>query len=183
MDTVTRAHWEEAALRLLDDVYAFAATGPRRHLDWRDDASALLRHEVGDPRGWLVIDSESDRAARDAHCPSFPFVQASSGALAERLYPVDRATAERLLVVMTYEWGPVPPQDAPQACADARTLLSRYGDELSFHSNVTAARSTQTPDLTRGFTGWSPLTQYAGDVGLVVVGAQEIGVFWSFDPS
>ncbi|MGW3634878.1 hypothetical protein ACWD7F_32830 [Streptomyces sp. NPDC005122] len=181
---VNRTAWEEASLRLLDDVYAFAATGPRVHPDWRDDVLAVMNHEVDDPRGWNVIDWETDKEERTTARPSFPFHHPSRDILEERLFPVTPATAERLLVTMTYDWGPVPQDEetAASAHADARTLLSRYGEQISCYSNISRARATPSPDLTGGVDGWVPLTQYAGDFGFVVVSPEEVGVFWSFSP-
>lgn len=184
MEALNRTAWEEASLRLLDDVYAFAATGPRAHSDWRDDVLAVMNHEVDDPRGWNVLDWETDKEERATAGPSFPFRPPARELLEERLFPVTPATAERLLVTMTYDWGPVPQDEeaAADAYADARTLLSRYGDQISCYSNITRARATPSPDLTDGVDGWVSLTQYDGDFGFVVVSPEEVGVFWSFNP-
>lgn len=184
METVNRTAWEEASLRLLDDVYAFAATGPSAHPDWRDDVLAVMNHEVDDPRGWNVLDWETDKEERTTAGPSFPFHPPSREILDERLFPVTPETAERLLVTMTYDWGSVPQDEeaAAGANADARTLLSRYGEQISCYSNITRARATPSPDLTDGVDGWVSLTQYDGDFGFVVVSPEEVGVFWSFNP-
>jgi hypothetical protein len=93
------------------------------------------------------------------------------------------ALTARLLVIMTYEWGPIGPEDsATEALADAHTLLGRYGDETACYSNIWKAHGSPSPDLTAGVTAWSPLTPYVGDFGFVVVSPEEVGVFWSFNP-
>lgn len=184
MKIVTQVAWEEAALRLLEDVYTFVATGPRAHPNWQSDVLAVLNREVDDPRGWSRLDWDKDNhEERTAHGSSFPFLPLSREELTERLFPITVETAARLLVTMTYDWGPVgPEEDAMDALADARTLLDRYGDEVSCYSNITKARVSPSPDLTAGVTGWRPLTDYDGDYGLIVISPEEVGVFWSFNP-
>jgi hypothetical protein len=184
METVTQAAWEAAALRLMEDVYTFVATGPRVHADWQGDVLAVLNREVDDPRGWSTLDwDKNNDESRKLGGPSFPFLPLSCEALTEHLFPVTRETAVRLLVTMAYEWEPPgPDENATEALADARTLLCRYGDEISCYSNITAARVSPSPDLRAGVTGWRPLTPYDGDFGFVVVSPQEVGVFWSFNP-
>ncbi|MFF3358964.1 hypothetical protein ACFYWN_41705 [Streptomyces sp. NPDC002917] len=59
-----RCPWNAAALRLLDDTYTFAATGPRRHDDWAHDVHAVLHRSVPDPRGWVQLDWDRTNAAR-----------------------------------------------------------------------------------------------------------------------
>ncbi|MFE0383295.1 hypothetical protein ACFW1F_04285 [Streptomyces bungoensis] len=181
---MTRAMWEAAVSRLLGDVYAFAATGPRTRPDWQSDALAVLHRAADDPRGWTTLDTDRANVEEQAvHGVSFPFLPLSRDALAERLFPVTADTAARLLVTMTYEWGPVGrEEDAQDAFGDAWTLLGRYGDDLECYSNITAARTSPCPDLTAGVTGWMPLTHYDGDFGCVIVSAEEVGVFWSFNP-
>ncbi|QNP63920.1 hypothetical protein [Streptomyces genisteinicus] len=180
MDPLKRTAWEAAALRLLGDVYAFAATGPRTQADWRDDVLAVLRRDVSDPQGCLTLDR--DAAERDESHASFPFSTLTQETLAAKLFPVEPTVAVRLLITMTYEWGPVPAQTDSATWDDARTVLARYGQEISCYSNITSARTTSAPDLGAGVTGWMPLTEYDGDAGFVVVSPDEVGVFWSFDP-
>lgn len=184
METVTRAAWEAAALRLLEDVYTFAATGPRVHPDWQSDVLAVINREADDPRGWNILDwDRNNDEDRKLNGPSFPFLPLSRDALTRCLSPVTAETAARLLVVMTYDWQRVDPEaDVVSAPADARTLLNRYGDDVSCYSNVRDARVSPSPDLTAGVTGWTPLTGYTGDFGFVVISPEEVGVFWSFNP-
>ncbi|WP_236244118.1 hypothetical protein [Streptomyces sp. CC210A] len=182
MNTLTRAAWEAAVVRLLDDVYVFAATGPRTDCSWQEDALAVMRREVQDPRGWAVLDGDEDSEERIEHGPSYPFLPLPSDALATRLHPITPGCAEELLMLMGYEWMRPSEEEPPQARSDARTVLSRYGDRISCYTNVTAARTTASPDLSEGVTGWAPLTESVGDFGVVAVSATEIGVFWSFNP-
>ncbi|MCC5477118.1 hypothetical protein [Streptomyces barringtoniae] len=183
MQKVSRTDWDAAATRLLEDVYAFAVTGPRTHPDWQNDALAVLNRTAYDPRGWLTLDPDKAAEAEKSHGASFPFLTLSRGSLAERLFPITPETAARLLVTMTYEWGPIGrEEDAQDRFDDAWTVLQRYGDNLECYSNITAARTSSSPDLTAGVTGWLPLTEYDGDFGIVVVSSAEVGVFWSFNP-
>ena len=184
METVAQAEWEAAELRLLEDVYTFAATGPRTDEDWQSDVLAVMNREVDDPRGWKILDwDKKDIAGRELNGPSFPFLSLSHEALAERIFPITPDTAARLLVTMTFEWGPVgPDENTRDLLADAGTLLDRYGDDISCYSNITDARISPSPDLTTGVHGWMPLTRYDGDFGFVVVSPEEVGVFWSFNP-
>ncbi|MFJ1736638.1 hypothetical protein [Streptomyces sp. NPDC088254] len=180
---MTQATWEDAVLRLLDDVYTFAATGPRTPAGWQRDALAVMNREVDDPRGWITLDWDKKRdEERTGSRSCYPFVSLSEEGLGSRLYPVTADTAVRLLVEMTYEWGPAGAEEQTRAAlADARTVLDRYGDRISCYSNVSEARNTPSPDLTNGVTGWMPLTEFIGDFGFVVVSPEEVGVFWSFD--
>lgn len=177
-----QAPWENAALRLLEDVYTFAATGPRTSARWQLDALAVMNREVGDPRGWITLDWDKDNEEELTNRPCFPFVPLSEEGLESRLYPVTAEAAARLLVEMTFDWGPTgTDEQAAAALVDARTLLGRYGNRTSCYSNVSEARRTSSPDLTNGVTGWNPLTEYIGDFGFVVVSSEEVGVFWAFD--
>ncbi|MEU3729814.1 hypothetical protein AB0E81_10465 [Streptomyces sp. NPDC033538] len=180
---MTQVSWEDAVQRLLEDVYTFAATGPRTLAGWQRDALAVMNREVDDPRGWTTLDwDEYNDKERTASRPCYPFVSLSESELDSTLNPVTAETAARLLVEMTYEWGPAGTlEQTRSALADARTVLGRYGDGVSCYSNVAQARRTPSPDLTKGINGWAPLTKFIGDFGFVVVSSEEVGVFWSFD--
>ncbi|MDX3803143.1 hypothetical protein [Streptomyces sp. AK04-3B] len=185
MKMVTQTTWEAAALRLLEDVYTFVASGPRTRSEWQNDVLAVMNREVEDPRGWSTVDWDEDNdVERAADRPSYPFLQLSREALTERLYPITSETAVRLLVTMTYDWGPVESEENETVVlADARTLLGRYGDDIACYSNITEARMSPSPDVSAGVSGWTPLTEYDGDFGFVVVSSQEVGVYWSFNPA
>lgn len=72
-----RCAWNAAALRLLDDTYTFAATGPRRNEDWAHDVRAVLHRSVPDPRGWVRLDWDRTNAARHA-VPAYPSMGVAS---------------------------------------------------------------------------------------------------------
>ncbi|MBP2407042.1 hypothetical protein [Streptomyces syringium] len=190
-----RCPWNAAALRLLGDVYAFAATGPRRQEDWARDALAVLHRSVPDPRGWLRLDCDRNNAARHT-VPAYPFDPPAASEFPDRLYPLEREAAVAALAVMTEEWQSEPASvrsrpDRDAVLADARTLLDRYGPTARYWTNATAAASDPSPDfLTAGLQGTRShgflTSAYLGgldlfeDLGLIAVTDDEVGVFWSF---
>ncbi|MET3983956.1 hypothetical protein [Streptomyces sp. PvR034] len=191
--------WEGAALRLLDDPYVFASVGPRLHPDWAEDVLAVLRREHADPRGWIGLDWDRDGEERAAAGPSFPFrADLTAAALPATLYPLERAAATDLLASFTQEWTfeTTPLYGRPAAALeavreDARTLLRRFeGDGVgsgagspAYWTTSPLARTDAGPDFLRerlagGGARW---TDYLEELGLVVVTAAEVGVFWSFN--
>ncbi|MEV6397867.1 hypothetical protein AB0M39_24360 [Streptomyces sp. NPDC051907] len=188
MTSVDEDAWAAAALRLFDDEYVLVATGPRTRTDWRIDALAVMNRRAEDPRGWLSLDWDREgREENPSRRPSFPFLEPSVELLRQRLYPVTPETASALLVAMTDDWcelANVPDfaENKESLLADAGTLLARFGPRYDCYTNVTDAKSTQSPDLLRKSPGWISLTEYTADYGLVVVADEEIGLFWSFNP-
>ncbi|MFC9247991.1 hypothetical protein ACFT7S_29415 [Streptomyces sp. NPDC057136] len=190
-----RCPWNAAALRLLDNSYNFAATGPRRHEDWAHDVLAVLHRSVPDPRGWVRVDWDRTNTARDT-VPAYPFDPPAASQLPGRLYPLEPEAAVAALAVMTEQWqseyAPVrsrPDRDA--VLSDARTLLDRYGPTASYWTNATAAASGPAPDfLATGLEGTDAhgfLTDaYLNgldlfyDLGVIAVNDDEVGAFWSF---
>ncbi|MFD7234894.1 hypothetical protein ACFWAT_06220 [Streptomyces syringium] len=189
-----RCPWNAAALRLLGDVYAFAATGPRRQEDWARDALAVLHRAVPDPRGWVRLDCDRNNSARHA-VPAYPFDPPAAWEFPDRLYRLEREAAVAALAVMAEEWQaePAPVRSRPDrdaVLADARTLLDRYGPAARYWTNVTAAASNPAPDfLAAGLQGTRShgfiTSAYLGgldlleDLGLIAVTDDEVGVFWS----
>ncbi|WP_328923663.1 hypothetical protein OG429_02830 [Streptomyces sp. NBC_00190] len=190
-----RCPWNAAALRLLDDVYTFAATGPRRHQDWAHDVLAVLHRQVDDPRGWVRLDWDLNDTAR-LSVPAYPFDPPAASQFPDRLYPLEARAAVAALAVMTEEWQsePAPVRlrpDRDAVLADARTLLDRYGPTASYWTNATAAASDPAPDfLAAGLQGTRShcflTSAYLNgldlfdDLGLIAVADDEVGVFWSF---
>ncbi|MGY3205424.1 hypothetical protein [Streptomyces sp. TE5632] len=190
-----RCPWNAAALRLLDDTYTFAATGPRRHEDWAHDVHAVLYRSVPDPRGWVRLDWDRANTARHT-VPAYPFDPPDPALLPTHLYPLEAEAAVAALAVMAEEWqgepAPVRSRSNRDALlADARLLLDRYGPGARYWTNATAAASDSTPDfLASGLQGTAShcfhTREYiAGldifeDLGVVAVNGEETGVFWSF---
>ncbi|MFP3989525.1 hypothetical protein U9R90_19015 [Streptomyces sp. E11-3] len=190
-----RCPWNAAALRLLEDVYTFAASGPRLHEDWAYDVLAILHRTVRDPRGWVRLDWDRRNTSRTA-VPAYPFAPPAASRFLDSLYPVEPQAAVAALAIMTEEWqsepAPVrsrPDQDA--VLADARTLLDRYGPTARYWTNATAAASNPAPDFVaaglQGTRSHGFLTsEYLNgldlfdDLGLIAVNDDEVGVFWSF---
>ncbi|MGW0732461.1 hypothetical protein [Streptomyces sp. NPDC002851] len=189
-----RCPWNAAALRLLDDTYTFAATGPRRCEDWAHDVRAVLHRSVPDPRGWVRLDWDRTNDARDI-VPAYPFDPPDASELPGRLYPLEAEAAVAALAIMTEQWrsesAPVRSRpDREAVLADARTLLKRYGPTARYWTNATAAASDRAPDfLAAGLQGIEShcvlTTEYLNgldlfeDLGLIVVNEDEVGVFWS----
>ncbi|GHA92265.1 hypothetical protein ACIQRS_21785 [Streptomyces termitum] len=188
--------WNAAALRLLDDTYVFAATGPRRHEEWAYDVHALLHRAVDDPRGWLRLDPDRSNDARHT-LPSYPFEPPDPADLAALLHPLEPAAAAGALAVMAEEWQaePAPVRTRPDRAAllaDARTLLGRYGPGVRCWTNARAAAGNPSADLlAAGLRGTSShrflTTAYlrgldlGDELGVVAVGDDEVGVFWAIE--
>ncbi|MGW6318980.1 hypothetical protein [Streptomyces sp. NPDC055099] len=189
-----RCPWNAAALRLFDDVYTFTATGPRRHENWAHDVLAVLHRTVRDPRGWIQLDWDRANDARHT-VPAYPFDPPAASRFSDCLHPLDADAAAAALAVMTEEWQmePAPVRTRPDqdsVLADARMLLDRYGPTARYWTNATAARGNPAPDFLaaglRGTASHSFLTSaYIGgldlfdDLGVMAVGDDEVGVFWS----
>ncbi|MET8981216.1 hypothetical protein ABZX85_37035 [Streptomyces sp. NPDC004539] len=77
---------------------------------------------------------------------------------------------------LTFEWQTVSSWDRA-AEVDARTLLGRFGCDAVHYDNC---RITEAGRLPAQVKSWTPLTEYTGDAGFVVVTPEEVGVFWSF---
>ncbi|MFG2616961.1 hypothetical protein ACGFXC_05005 [Streptomyces sp. NPDC048507] len=186
--------WNAAALRLLGDTYTFVATGPRRHGDWAHDVRAVLYRSVPDPRGWQGLDADRTGPVRRTW-PAYPFDPPDAADLAGRLYPLAGPAAVAALAVMAEEWQsePAPVRSRPDRdalLADARTLLERYGPGARYWTNATAAARDPAPDFlaaglrgteSRGFltSAYVNGLDLFGDLGLIAVTADEVGVFWS----
>ncbi|MER5418049.1 hypothetical protein [Streptomyces virginiae] len=62
----------------------------------------------------------------------------------------------------------------------ARTILARYGDAFTCHTNVSTVGHVGRLDFGGQSVGWTPMTFYGEDCGLVVVSDTEVGLFWTF---
>ncbi|MET8969418.1 hypothetical protein [Streptomyces hydrogenans] len=189
-----RCPWNAAALRLLDDTYTFVATGPRLHDDWAYDVRAVMHRAVDDPRGRLRLDGDRRNDARDTW-PAYPFDPPPASGFRARLHPLDADAAVGALAVMAEEWQaePAPVRTRPdrdRILADARTLLDRYGPDARYWTNATAAAAAPPDFVGAGLAGTRTHGFVTGeyvngldlfdDLGVIAVGADEVGVFWSF---
>ncbi|WP_051832856.1 hypothetical protein [Streptomyces katrae] len=179
--------WEAALLRLLEDVFTFAGSGPRLHEDWAEDVRAVMERSVADPRGWSALDPETFKEGREAGFPSYPFRATAAEDLRAGLRPITAGAAVELLASLAQEWffegSPVRSrEDRDAVLADARTLLDRFGPDAAFWTSSDLARSSDAPDfLARDLEGGHPFTDYMMDLGLIAVSADEVGIFWSFN--
>ncbi|MGW0854236.1 hypothetical protein [Streptomyces sp. NPDC002690] len=182
--SVDRKSWETAVRHLFEDAYPYDATGPRRHADWVLDVLALMAR-VPDPRGWAGLDDEAQNPERQAS-PTYPFVAHPREYVAVRLYEIDRISAENLLLALTDDGCRLSglhrfAESEEELRAVVGTVLARYGDRASYHTNV--SRPGPVPgrlDFTTPNWGYDPLTAYTEDYGLVVVTDTEVGMFWNF---
>ncbi|MFJ4921069.1 hypothetical protein [Streptomyces sp. NPDC088725] len=176
----------EAAVRhLYVDACAYDTTGPRRHEDWSLDVLALMARAVPDPRGWTGVDDEAQNPRRVAS-PTYPFAVHPPEYVAERLQEIDRDSAENLLLALTDDGCTLSnlrhfTESPDELRAMARTILARYGDETTYHTNVRKHGSAPgTLDFTLESLGYNPLSVYDEDCGLIVVTNTEVGMFWNF---
>ncbi|MGC0334287.1 hypothetical protein RKD23_007277 [Streptomyces sp. SAI-170] len=190
-----RCPWNASALRLLDDVYVFAATGSRRHEDWAHDVLAVMHRTVPDPRGWIRLDPDRRNTARHS-VPAYPFAPPAAAQFPDHLHPLEPRAAVAALAVMTEEWQtePAPVRSRPDrdaVLADVRTLLDRYGPTARYWTNASAAAADPAQDFvaaglqgtrSHGFLTSEYLNglDFFGDLGLIAVNDEEVGVFWSF---
>ncbi|MFE2237622.1 hypothetical protein ACE1OA_18295 [Streptomyces sp. JL2001] len=186
-DSTAGTAWDAALERLLDDVYTFAMTGPRRHEDWGRDVLAVMDRTVTDPRGWRTLEWQIDQEGRENVRPSYPFLPLTVEEVHAWTYPVTAPAAAELLASMTQEWffevRPVRARaDRDDVLADAWTLLGRFGADAVFRTSSDLARTSSSPDFLAGeLAGGRAFTDHLMDLGLIAVSADEVGVFWSFN--
>ncbi|MGN9791805.1 hypothetical protein ACTMTU_12030 [Streptomyces sp. OZ13] len=182
--SVDQTSWEAAVRHLFEDAYPYDATGPRRHEEWVLDVLPLMARAVPDPRGWAVLDDAALSPEREAS--PYPFAVHPPEYVARRLHPIDRASAENLLLALTDDGCTLSnlrrfAESEEELRAMARTILARYGDEATYHTNVSRHGPVPgTLDFTTSHCGYSPLSVYTEDYGLIVVSETEVGIFWNF---
>ncbi|WP_244888766.1 hypothetical protein [Streptomyces purpureus] len=149
---IDQSTWNGAVRHLYEDAFVYVATGARHHEDWRSDVLAVVERGVTDPQGWLVLDDSADAPERD-EWPSFPYRQFTTEELGERLFAIDRDSAEQLLLALTDDGCTLQNTRRFRESTDelrelARHILARYGTGATFHTNITGARNTGTLDFT-----------------------------------
>ncbi|MFF7180029.1 hypothetical protein [Streptomyces sp. NPDC008121] len=183
--SVDQNSWDSAVHHLYRDAYGYIATGPRRHEDWVLDVLALMARAVPDPRGWAHVDDAEKGPEREGN-PTWPFAAHPPEYIASRLEEIDRDSAEDLLLALTESGCTLANlryfDESPEELREmARTVLARYGDTVTFHTNVSKRGSAPgTLDFTLESLGYSPMGVLMEDCGLVIVSATEVGLFWTF---
>ncbi|WP_329217752.1 hypothetical protein [Streptomyces microflavus] len=157
--SVDQTSWEAAVRHLYEDAYPYDATGPRRHENWVVDVLALMAR-APDPRGWARLDDAAQNPEREAS-PTYPFVAHPPEYISSRLQEIDRDSAENLLLALTDDGCTLSnlsrfTESEGELRAMARTILTRYGDTASFHTNVNKPGHVSG---TLDFTGTSPTTE------------------------
>ncbi|WP_406251406.1 hypothetical protein [Streptomyces cyaneofuscatus] len=187
MNPIDNTVWDAALERLLDDVYAFARTGPRRHDDWGRDVLNVMDRSVTDPRGLQTLEWQIDKKGRENIRPSYPFLPLTAEQVHAWTYPVTASAAAALLASLTQEWffeaRPVRTRaDRDDVMADACSVLSRFGADADFRTSSDLARTSTSPDFLAGeLAGGRAFTDHVMDLGLIAVSRDEVGVFWSFN--
>ncbi|MFE0699288.1 hypothetical protein [Streptomyces sp. NPDC058872] len=182
--TVDRASWETAVRHLYEDASSYDATGARRHEDWVLDVLALMAR-VPDPRGWAGLDDAAQDPERAAS-PTHPFIAHPPDHIRTRLREIDRDSAENLLLALTDDRCTLSnlkrfEETEEELRVMARTVLARYGDAAAHYTNVDRPGAVPgTLDFTTPGWGYSPLSVFTEDCGLVVVSDTEVGMFWNF---
>ncbi|MFJ4278604.1 hypothetical protein [Streptomyces massasporeus] len=177
--------WDAAVRHLYRDAFAYIATGPRRH-DWTSDILALMARAVPDPRGWARIDDAEKDPERVGN-PNWPFAVHPPEYVRPRLKEIDRDSAENLLLALTESGCTLSnlqyfDESPDELRAMARTVLARYGNEATYRTNVSKTGSAPgTLDFTLDSWGYSPMSVFTEDCGLVVVSDTEVGLFWNFN--
>jgi hypothetical protein len=136
--------WDAAVRHLYRDAYAYIATGPRRHEDWTLDVLALMGR-APDPRGWARVD-DAEKDAKRVENSAWPFAVHLPEYVAPRLKEIDRDSAENLLLALTEAGCTLSnlgyfDESPDELRAMARTILARYGDEATCHTNVSKTGS------------------------------------------
>ncbi|MFF0534452.1 hypothetical protein ACWDF1_09830 [Streptomyces coelicoflavus] len=183
---VDQASWEGAVRHLFEDAYPFDATGPRRYADWILDVIALMNRAVPDPRGWAGLDDAAHHPEREEF-PMHPFADHPPEYIKERIHQIDRVSAENLLLALTDDCCTLSnlqrfEETEEELRVMARAILERYGDEATYHTNVSRPGAVpETLDFTTTHWGYNPLSDvYSEDCGLIVVSGTEVGLFWNF---
>ena len=182
---VDQASWDAAVRHLYRDACAYIATCPRLHEEWTLDVLAVMGRGVPDPRGWARLDDAEENPQR-VGWPQYPFAAHPPEYIAPRLKEIDRDSAENLLLALTEEGCTLSnlryfDESPDELRAMARTILARYGDEATHHTNVSMYGSAPgTLDFTLESLGYRPLSVYVEDCGLVIVSDTEVGLFWNF---
>lgn len=190
--SIDQMSWEAAVRHLYEDAFTFSATGPRNHEDWQVDVLAVMERAVPDPRGWTGLDDTANE--RTAEFPAYPFRppfkadpqrRLTPADVGERLREIDRASAENLLLAITEDRCTLRnlerfSESFEELQEMARTILARYGDAFTCHTNVSTVGHVGRLDFGGQSVGWTPMTFYGEDCGLVVVSDTEVGVFWTF---
>lgn len=185
MPSVDQTSWDTAVRHLYGDAYAYVATGPRRHEDWTLDVLAVMARAVPDPQGRARLD-DAERDPERVGNPTWPFAVHPPEYVAPRLKEIDRDSAENLLLALTEAGRTLDDlryfdESEDELRAMARTVLARYGNEATHHTGVSKTGSAPgTLDFTLQSLGYSPLSVFTEDCGLVIVSDTEIGLFRTF---
>ena len=187
MPSVNQMSWDAAVRHLYGESYAYVATGPRLHEDWVLDVLAVMARAVPDPRGWASVDNDVvGQSPKHPNWPEYPFASHPPEYVAVRLQEIDRGSAENLLLALTEEGCTLSglqyfDESLDELHAMARTILERYGDEATYHTNVSRTGSSPgTLDFTLETFGYRPLSVLTEDCGLVILSDTEVGLFWNF---
>ncbi len=179
-----------------------AAVGPRRHADWLQDVSTVLRLGTRDPRDWHTVDQHAGSPSRTPQAPYYPLALVDAHHLNHYLELITRREATVLLTRHCAEYGgpPFHRHSAAALRAAARTVLARFGPGAEFATNQDLLpdefddaafddeeSGAQAADRCRRAFAVNSLTHptaerdgYLTDMGVVAASETEIGVFWNY---
>ncbi|MEW2219099.1 hypothetical protein AB0939_07240 [Streptomyces sp. NPDC006990] len=179
-----------------------ATVGPRRHADWLQDASAVLRLGTRDPRGWHTVDQHAGSPSRTSQAPYYPLALVDAHHLNHHLELITGREATMLLTRHCAEYGGPPFHRGSEAAlrAAARTVLARFGPAAEFATNEDLLTDEFLDDASddeesgaeaagrcRRTFAVSCLTHpaaerdgYILDLGVVAASETEVGVFWNY---
>ncbi|WP_427921364.1 hypothetical protein [Streptomyces sp. cg40] len=179
------ASWEAALLELFGGGWTFAAAGPRKNDDWRRDVLSVMALKVNDPRKWRSINLAPQGPGGEAG-PDEPFlVDWSLDEFESLLYTVGELSASQLLIALQgehYQACNIPDFEnrRERLFAYSEEILSRFGPEATYYTNVAQARENPNADLLNPDSEWNCLSNFTTDCGVIVVSGSEVGVFWAF---
>ncbi len=178
---VARSDWEDAARGLFD----FAVVTGRSGEDWRRDARAVMILEGVDPRGWLQYNGAPSPDPSTWCDVTRPFLPPHLSSFDTDVFEVSRASAVQQIVVLQGEWFTVAtiPDFAERKealCAQAETVLSRFGPDAAFYTNSGAALDDPDVDFFTADTYYQCFSDFLFDCGVIAVSPDEVGVFWRF---
>lgn len=183
--TLSAAEWSSA----MDDFQwygsIFARVGGRENDEWQVDALRVMRRETADPRGWPYADEQW--FVPEYREDNFEAALEERPAEVEAALPFFGVTLEDFsLLLETSRYGAE--LALKRICGkrgktgiplEVETTLRRFGEPTEYFTNFTALRGPGPDYPSHG--AYHTFGPYMMDVGVIIVTASEVGVFWTFE--